>query len=217
MTKKYDSRIDIAKGIGMILLVAGHLLTIDSPGFKIIFSFHMPLFFFLSGYLFSGTQRDIVQFFKSKISKLVISYLFFILVGILFYILIFEYSRLSMKSFFISTCFYGEPDVNNNLWFLCTLMYVMIIYHFIPKLSSRDLKPSHCFAIIFICLIISQVISLIPTKYIPFKLYTVPLAFIFFFCGNRIQDLYKITTRNGNVKKCIFVGGGNFTDYHILA
>ena len=43
--------IDKAKGIGIILVILGH--TICPPNIKFwLYSFHMPLFFFLSGYVF---------------------------------------------------------------------------------------------------------------------------------------------------------------------
>lgn len=41
--------IDVLKGIGIILVVLGHITFGDQLVRKIIFSFHMPLFFFLSG------------------------------------------------------------------------------------------------------------------------------------------------------------------------
>ena len=40
--------IDIAKGIAICLMVYGHT---NSYGMSFIYSFHMPLFFILSGYL----------------------------------------------------------------------------------------------------------------------------------------------------------------------
>lgn len=58
---------DIAKGIGILLVVYGHVargiekagLPIDPVFFKtvdaLIYAFHMPLFFFVSGYLFWGS------------------------------------------------------------------------------------------------------------------------------------------------------------------
>ena len=45
---------DVIKGIGIILMVIGH--TCGQPLYNWIYSFHMPLFFIISG-LFS--QRDI--------------------------------------------------------------------------------------------------------------------------------------------------------------
>ena len=47
-----NASIDIAKGLGIILVVLGHNWIIaheHGESFRIIFSFHMPLFFFLSG------------------------------------------------------------------------------------------------------------------------------------------------------------------------
>jgi len=43
--------IDIAKGIGILLVVFGHLPQLSTTGFvrAVVYSFHMPLFFFLSG------------------------------------------------------------------------------------------------------------------------------------------------------------------------
>lgn len=61
--------IDCAKGIGILLVVYGHVargvhsagLPMDKDVFRlvdsIIYSFHMPLFFFLSGLLFTGSLR----------------------------------------------------------------------------------------------------------------------------------------------------------------
>lgn len=51
--------IDVARGLGILLVVAGHHpLVADQPGklFALIFAFHLPLFFFLSGMLFKPTQ-----------------------------------------------------------------------------------------------------------------------------------------------------------------
>ncbi len=42
--------IDLAKGIGILLVIAGHTAPFGSTFRNFIFSFHMPLFFLLSGY-----------------------------------------------------------------------------------------------------------------------------------------------------------------------
>jgi fucose 4-O-acetylase-like acetyltransferase len=81
--------VDYAKGIGIILVVYAHLLSsgyhgglaINTHFFllsdSIIYSFHMPLFFFLSG-LFarqSYMKRGVKTFFLSKIKILGYPYL----------------------------------------------------------------------------------------------------------------------------------------------
>ena len=48
--------ISIAKAIGIILMVAGHIFITNEtqPLHDFIYSFHMPLFFILSGFCFSN-------------------------------------------------------------------------------------------------------------------------------------------------------------------
>ena len=59
MTKRIEW-IDIAKGIGIILVVIGHISQIKVLN-DIIYSFHMPLFFIISWYLYKR------KFYKGKI------------------------------------------------------------------------------------------------------------------------------------------------------
>ena len=63
-TSKRLTYIDIAKGIGIVLVVLGHCIPdatsptgISVPAYRwlhdVIYSFHMPLFFFLAGFMVS--------------------------------------------------------------------------------------------------------------------------------------------------------------------
>lgn len=75
MTKAFTSRIgwiDTAKGIGLLCVILGHLSIpyLDTW----IYFFHMPLFFFLSGFVFSGRKYDFATFLKKKVRSLVIPY-----------------------------------------------------------------------------------------------------------------------------------------------
>ena len=49
--------IDIAKGISIFLVIIGHTAPFGILERNIIFSFHMPLFFILSGYHFKIAQN----------------------------------------------------------------------------------------------------------------------------------------------------------------
>lgn len=51
LTKRNDS-LDIAKGLGMMLVVFGHLTYAKDPERTLVYSFHMPMFLILSGYFF---------------------------------------------------------------------------------------------------------------------------------------------------------------------
>ena len=49
MKKRLDY-VDYARGVGVILMLIGHLGFGDGV-YKVIYSFHMPLFFLISGYI----------------------------------------------------------------------------------------------------------------------------------------------------------------------
>lgn len=73
--------INLMKGIGIITVVCGHVL--EGLPFRLIYLFHMPLFFFISGFLFNP-KTNYKQYFKSKIIHLIIPYFAF-LVPLYFY------------------------------------------------------------------------------------------------------------------------------------
>lgn len=83
--KIYYEEINIAKGIGIILVVLGHAFpNIKANGmsgfiFDYIYSFHMPLFIFLAGfvsqkYLFCNKNLIRKTYIKERFSRLIIPY-----------------------------------------------------------------------------------------------------------------------------------------------
>lgn len=73
--------IDTSKGIGIILVMLGHCY-LDGRFTFWFYSFHMELFFFLSGYTFSG-KETYLPFLKKKVRTLLVPYIFFVLVTML--------------------------------------------------------------------------------------------------------------------------------------
>lgn len=77
--------LDSLRGFGILLVVLGH--TSWSAGLvSWIFSFHMPLFFIISGMLFH--ERQFLDSFKKKAARLLIPYLFFGIVTFAYWALI---------------------------------------------------------------------------------------------------------------------------------
>jgi fucose 4-O-acetylase-like acetyltransferase len=68
--------IDVLRGIGIVLVVWGHVY--GGYSFDLIFLFHMPLFFFLSGMLFKSV-RDVGAFARYKARQLLVPYTVFLL------------------------------------------------------------------------------------------------------------------------------------------
>lgn len=50
--------LDAARGIGIILVILGHIIPMDQPFCHVIYSFHIPLFFFLSGMVLQLQKKE---------------------------------------------------------------------------------------------------------------------------------------------------------------
>lgn len=137
--------IDITRGIAIIAIVLGHVFTSGNL-WRYVFSFHVPIFFFISGYCFSY-KKDMNLFLKEKTDKIVIPYLVF--------------SSLSICAFFLASLvlpqikeildcnlgknlrcmFYGtsKPAImkyNQPLWFLPCYFCVSIIAYIVERIGG---------------------------------------------------------------------------------
>lgn len=88
MQANRDSLFSIAKGIAIILMVIGHSGCPDALS-NIIYMFHMPLFFILSGMLFKESYLEdkvsSVTFLKKRIKGLYFPYVKYGLLFLLFH------------------------------------------------------------------------------------------------------------------------------------
>lgn len=130
--KKY---IDILKGIGIFYVILGHV-THTSFLFRYIYSFHMPLFFFISGMLFVPSKHVSTSgYIKKKANSLLIPYIFFYLVSLLYWYFV-EYrifGRDGDTTFLneLYRIFHGTGSiVAGTLWFLPCLFCVEVLYCF---------------------------------------------------------------------------------------
>lgn len=148
MDKRLDWA-DIARGIGIILVVFAHTLV---PKLReaftgvefvwiFIYNFHMPLFFFVSGWLFEkGIKRytDKGRFIVGKARLLMLPYLVFSLFA---YAIIFVSMKIPALASVLSGGGYGSPTlkdmalgilfylghVDQHLWFVYSLFIVFTL------------------------------------------------------------------------------------------
>lgn len=71
--KRYDY-LDIAKGIGILLVVWAHIL-LDGVSHRVIYAFHMPLFFLISGMLFRRDKYSgFIDFLRKRAKRLLVPF-----------------------------------------------------------------------------------------------------------------------------------------------
>ena len=80
--QKRSELIDICKGIGILCVYYGHTAVGGTLPSRMIFSFHMPLFFMISGALFDIDKINNFKWLLIKVTRnLLIPYCFFEIIG----------------------------------------------------------------------------------------------------------------------------------------
>ena len=203
MSKRIEY-IDIARGIGILLVVLGHndFGYISPFGYKLIYSFHMPLFFFLSGY-FLNVSVPFVDFFKKRFNSLLKPYFFTIFLiyftSVSFDNMGFENAlRRIAKSLYASTIYIDWVQ----LWFLPHLfvvsLYAFLFFAILRRWDNRYIR----WGALIVTLGLSSLllpnfypfdISIFGKQYelfgLPFNLDLVLLSGFFFILGSEVRQV----------------------------
>lgn len=201
---KRNATIDIAKGLGIVFVVYGHILLSGSLH-NIICLFHMPLFFFISGYVISDKHNfDLKNYTISRVKRLYVPY-----VLIMAFLLIFHNGLLKIHFYDANELWYGHYElvdiikglVNiifmrrlDNLagpcWFIQTLFLIQITYiiliFFIRKLDKKK-QTAIIGATALLFFMIGIGLSIWGIK-LPYKLDTACFAFAIMLSGKIIRD-----------------------------
>jgi fucose 4-O-acetylase-like acetyltransferase len=203
MSKRIEY-IDIARGIGIVLVVMAHndFGFISQYGYEVIYSFHMPLFFFLSGY-FIKTDIPFFEFFKKRFHSLLKPFLFTLFL-IYFTSVSFEKMAFGTAIRRIVKSLYGTGVYIDwvQLWFLPNLfvvsLYAFVFIVIVGKLNNRWLRLGILTATLAITLPFLKSfypfsVSLFGNDYelfgLPFSLDLVFLSGFFFILGSEARQL----------------------------
>lgn len=180
--------IDIVKGWGIVLMVIGHM-PIPQVAKEWIFSFHMPLFFFFSGYLYNPNKYRWLDFVERKMRTLLIPYAtFFVLTVATSYFLLGRSVESMFPKYFLWGCG-GWP-----IWFLYVLFMTEVVCDFLFRLAKG--KLSHILAAGLLLSAISYILYKNHLHY-PYKLEVVGMSslyFVFGYATKRIPTLDKQTS-----------------------
>ena len=136
--KKIQQRIiwlDTAKGCAVLLVVLGHVSFLPMPVLGIIYAFHMPLFFFLSGILLFRKQESFLPFLKKKVRTLIIPYYLFLLLQVV------VLTPMTMMGFHLAEAYLlrdGALVGNSELWYLFALFFIEMLLLVPMKWISRE-------------------------------------------------------------------------------
>ena len=205
MSSERVEYIDIARGIGILLVALAHAdVSIFSPYLhQLIYAFHMPLFFFLSGYFFNP-DTPFWMLLKKRFNTILKPYFVTIL---LIYIASISFSNMRFVNAFgrivksvYATGYYIDWV---QLWFLPSLFVTSLFAFLFYRVVLIHIKNRYirwlillglqALAVIFLDKFYPFSISLLGKNYelygLPFSLDLVLLSGFFYILGNEIRHI----------------------------
>ncbi|EMZ5844788.1 acyltransferase family protein [Yersinia enterocolitica] len=193
-----NKNIDVLKAFATLLVIAGHVIQTttsrfdDDILFKVIYSFHMPLFMCISGYLYKE-PKVISSDLMKKAKLLLVPFFSWAIINYL----MFNTDGINLNSFYsYMRALLVNPSL--GLWFLWVLFFTMCIFMILPE------KNKTLYIVIFI--IIADRLQHKFTLLSEFGMGLLTWQFFFFFMGYCFKQhsiLSKIKNRYVNVLSLI--------------
>lgn len=181
-----DSRIswvDMAKGWGILFVIYSHLCTGYLPS-RWMFTFHIPLFFFLSGYVFNG-NRPLRMFVLRKVRNLLIPYFALSIPMILFegfFVRRADTTGLQWTLHLLLQTLIQRRQW--TLWYLACLFWLNLLFYFLVKKTASFKK------LFAVCLLLSAAgltYACLGGPVLPWDLDACLTALPFFFAGYALK------------------------------
>ena len=190
-----DRSLDLGKGLAILFVYLGHsilyhpikmgslYLWCHTLG-QFIVSFNMPMFFIISGYLFSKTRKSTAELYKGKSMRILIPYLFTMLILVCVKLVLptsMSYNSAAeggIKSLVVNALCYG-----GDRWFVYTLFIIFLLL--IPV--RNWLKNKWVDIAIMAILTVVYFLDFLPTI---FALDKVFYFMVFFLAGYMLDECY---------------------------
>lgn len=194
------SWIDMAKGYGILAVFTGHIVQGTVVG-DFVYSFHLPLFFFISGYLFNATL-PFGKFMAHKLKSIILPY-FVLGLPIVFFAAYYPLVFARNDPMWLPPADkLGEALVENlfgfvfqvryaTLWYLAVLFFLNIVMYILTRVPY---KPVH------IIIVIAMAVAGLGYygnggSWLPWNVDVVMTAIPFFYVGYFIRQYDIVTTR----------------------
>ncbi|MBM7661608.1 fucose 4-O-acetylase-like acetyltransferase [Bacillus mesophilus] len=177
---------DIAKGIGIILVVLGHSI----PQIAIyIYWFHMPLFFFLSGYL----HKQKGDFVSKKVASLLVPYVVYLLTLTLVRYLHYGVPSVKRIQLDMERFIFGGQELGGFytvFWYITCLLFTSILFYVLLNFIKKE-------SILLLTIIFSYIVSYYFSLYFgniptPWSIGVVPFALTFYYIGYKFNKIINI-------------------------
>lgn len=209
-----NKTVNIAKGLSIIAMVVGHAVPHDTLLATFIYKWHMPLFFFFSGYFFSVDKYSFGKFVYRKIKSLYIPFVIWSLLLLSIHNVLIKYHisdgniidlhTFKLFAFRIICQMRQYEPLLGTFWFLIQLLFVNFFVYLVYYLKkktidvfiSNTLYRNFVDVFIILLLVVGSIVlcKLNVLIYFHFSYITL-LSMSFFIIGNKLRMVDLIRKR----------------------
>lgn len=205
-TLNRDKSIDIAKGIGILLVVLGHCPYVWNPVKQWLYSFHMPLFFMISGLLWDKASHEKrgflnASFVVKKLQRLMIPcYIWALLYYAVNCIKARSFSFLKVAYLLYgSQAGFSKAGSLSSLWFFPCMFLTVCAFEGIQRLLiKRNVNQVVLLILAFFSAVASVCLPRLPQGY-PWCLDVSFAALAFMILGYLIKEYYVAVSRKSGI------------------
>ena len=149
--KEHLPYLDAARGLGILLIIMSHIWEDQRPAIVLMYSFHVPMFFLISGLLMAHTNvvsRSWKQILTSRIRGLVIPYFFYEFVFLIIFGLRSGFDFSSQNGSWYDALL--MKPLNVPVWFLIVLFAAELFVILILKTIRNKYAAALIFAVVFL-------------------------------------------------------------------
>lgn len=188
--KKRVEWLDQLRGTAMFFVVLGHISSISEDHLLLIYAFHMPLFFMISGATFHpGKYETFGACVLDKAKKLLVPYAWLYVINIAFWWV--NHKTLGSSDTSIAELLIGmlvsnqelAPMTSGALWFLPVLFFVSVLIDGCTLFAKREDKKIPIEASMIFLLAAAVYLSMFYGKDTVLHWATVPMAAVFYYLG----------------------------------
>lgn len=206
--------IDVLKFVGIFCIYLGHFAKSAGNAYLYVFSFHVPLFFFLAGCTETMNKETLThKRIIKKIKTLLIPFLFFAFISLLANLII---TNGGLGSVYQSIKMILNGCIRNkfyagSLWFLSCLFVVSLIFELLLKLKYKAVQ------ILMVVFVFAISFSGSPFRIVnpPKLFFNVDSAiyyFIYYYLGYiSFEKINKLLTHKSNINTIIIIVSGSLS------
>ncbi len=194
--------VDHVKCLAILAVVLGHTYVIGNPIHSFVYSFHIPLFFVVSGYFIKAVKPDLAK----MASRLLVPYLLICLSNLMIHVVTEGASLAVVRKMVLASIWASGGDVPifgisgiGLAWFLMTLFVARVVFQLLQNfLESRKINQPIICLIYFLMMLSGWQIGRV--LFLPFALNQALVAIFYLFIGYSLKNQWGKALELGSVK-----------------